>query len=78
MIHSPMHCPIPKIAHHDPPSPIITVMKYTNFSVLLALVSTSMANALDALTDSNFQTAVDAWVSDPSTATTTYGDIKDW
>ena len=53
-------------------------MKYTNFSVLLALVSTSMANALDALTDSNFQTAVDAWVSDPSTATTTYGDIKDW
>ena len=80
MIHSPMHCPIHKIAHHEPPSPppIITVMKYTNFSVLLAFVSTSMANALDALTDSNFQTAVDAWVSNPSTATTTYGDIKDW
>ncbi|GMH67328.1 hypothetical protein TrRE_jg4325, partial [Triparma retinervis] len=52
-------------------------MKYTNFSVLLALVSTSMANALDALTDSNFKTACDLWVSDPSTATTTYGDIKE-
>ncbi|GMI07238.1 hypothetical protein TrRE_jg1536, partial [Triparma retinervis] len=53
-------------------------MKYTNFSILLALVSTSMANALTDITDANFQTAVDAWVSDESTATTTYGDIKDW
>jgi len=30
------------------------------------------------LTDANIQTAVDLWVSDPSTATTTYGDISTW
>ncbi|GMH49262.1 hypothetical protein TrRE_jg1338, partial [Triparma retinervis] len=53
-------------------------MKYTNFSVLLALVSTSMANALDALTDTNFKTACDLWVSDNTQARTTYGNIKDW
>jgi surface protein len=32
----------------------------------------------EALTDSNFQTACDAWVSDSSAATATYGDIKFW
>jgi len=37
-----------------------------------------MANALTDIDDANFNTAVSAWVSDPSTATTTYGDIKDW
>ena len=78
MIHSPMHCPIHKIAHHDPPSPIITVMEYTHFSALLAFVSTSMATALTDITDSNFKAACGAWVSNPSTATTTYGDMKDW
>ena len=31
-----------------------------------------------AITDANIQTAVDLWVSDPSAATTTYGDISDW
>ena len=29
-------------------------------------------------TDTNIQTAVDLWVSDPSAATTTYGDISTW
>ena len=29
-------------------------------------------------TDANIQTAVDLWVSDVSTATTTYGNISDW
>jgi len=63
-------------------------MKYTNFSVLLALLSTSTAGACtttnsvntdcEALTDTNFQTAVAAWISDSTSATTTYGDIKDW
>jgi surface protein len=32
----------------------------------------------EALTDSNFQTACDAWVSNPTTATATYGNIKFW
>ena len=31
-----------------------------------------------AITQDNLQTAVDEWVSDPTTATTTYGHIKDW
>ena len=31
-----------------------------------------------AITDANIQIAVDLWVSDPSAATTTYGDISDW
>ena len=31
-----------------------------------------------AITDANIQTAVDLWVSDPSAATDTYGDISDW
>ncbi len=30
------------------------------------------------ITDSNIQTAVDLWVSDESTAITTYGNISDW
>ena len=30
------------------------------------------------ITDANIQTAVDLWVSDPSAATTTYGNISDW
>ena len=31
-----------------------------------------------AITDANIQTAVNDWVSDPSAATTTYGNISDW
>ena len=31
-----------------------------------------------ALTDANIHAAVDEWVADPVTATTTYGDIADW
>ena len=30
------------------------------------------------ITDANIQTAVDLWVSDPSAATTTYGNISTW
>jgi len=30
------------------------------------------------ITDANIQTAVDLWISDVSTATTTYGNISDW
>jgi hypothetical protein len=37
-----------------------------------------LSTLAEALTDSNFQTACDAWVSDPSAATATYGDIKFW
>jgi len=35
-------------------------------------------NTLTPITDANIQTAVDLWVSDPSTATTTFGNISDW
>ena len=34
--------------------------------------------AQEPITDTNIQTAVDLWVSDPSAATTTYGNISDW
>jgi hypothetical protein len=34
--------------------------------------------AQTAITDANIQTAVDLWVSYPSTATTTYGNISTW
>jgi hypothetical protein len=53
-------------------------MNDTKFNVLLALLLMSIANALEALTDTNFKTAVDLWVSDVSTATNKYGHIKDW
>jgi surface protein len=32
----------------------------------------------EALTDSNFQTACDAWISNPTTATATYCTIQYW
>ena len=31
-----------------------------------------------AITNANIQTAVDLWISDPSAASTTYGNISDW
>ena len=31
-----------------------------------------------AITNANIQTAVDLWVSDPSKATTFFGDISTW
>jgi surface protein len=34
--------------------------------------------AQTAIIDANIQTAVDLWVSDPSAATTTYGNISTW
>ena len=34
--------------------------------------------AQTAITDANIQSAVDLWVSDVSTATSTYGDISTW
>jgi hypothetical protein len=43
-----------------------------------AFPSSSPSVTPEALTDSNFQTACNAWVSDPSAATLTYGDIKFW
>jgi hypothetical protein len=34
--------------------------------------------ALTAITNSNIGAAATAWVTDPATATTTYGNIADW
>ena len=34
--------------------------------------------AQTAITDANIGQAVDLWISNPSTATTTYGNISDW
>jgi len=56
--------------------------------LLLLLLSTSIANACtttnsvntncEGLTDTNFQEAVDLWVSDESTATDRFGHISLW
>ena len=48
--------------------------KITYFLVLISI----FGHAQTAITDANIQTAVDLWVSDPSAATTTYGDISTW
>jgi len=48
--------------------------KITYFLVLISI----FGHAQTAITDTNIQTAVDLWVSDPSAATTTYGDISTW
>jgi len=48
--------------------------KITYFLVLISI----LGSAQTAITDTNIQTAVDLWVSDPSAATTTYGDISTW
>ncbi len=34
--------------------------------------------AQTSITDANIRQAVNDWVYDPSTATTTYGNISDW
>ena len=36
------------------------------------------SNVLTPLTDANIQTAVNAWVADPTAATATYGHISNW
>jgi hypothetical protein len=45
-------------------------------ALLLALPAHVAAQT--AITDTNLNTAVIAWVSSPTTATTTYGPIADW
>ena len=40
--------------------------------------STAPTATKEVLTDSNLQTAVDLWISDPGTATETYGLIGNW
>ena len=46
--------------------------------VLLALTGLSSLHAQTPLTNANFNTARDLWFSDQSSATATYGHIKDW
>ena len=43
-----------------------------------AVPSTAMPSTQTAITDANLNTAVIAWVTNPTTATTTYGPITDW
>ncbi len=38
----------------------------------------SVAQALTPITNDNIQSAATAWVTDPTTAATTYGPIADW
>ncbi len=43
-----------------------------------AVPSTATPSTQTAITDANLNTAVIAWVTNPTTATTTYGPIADW
>jgi hypothetical protein len=54
--------------------------RLAGLALLLALLLALPAHvaALTAITDANFKTAADAWLSDSATATTTYGLIADW
>ena len=45
---------------------------------LLLLFIPAHVTALTAITDANVGTAAAAWVTNPTTATTTYGPIADW
>jgi nucleoid-associated protein YejK len=48
-------------------------------SVRVTDMFTSSSGSLgEELTDANFQTACDAWVSNPTTATTTYCAVQFW
>jgi hypothetical protein len=44
----------------------------------LLLVLPARVAAQTAITDANFKTAADAWVSNPTTAAASYGNIADW
>jgi hypothetical protein len=46
-------------------------------AVLLLLLSTRL-DCLTAITNANIATAATAWVTSPTTAVTTYGNIADW
>ena len=46
--------------------------------VVFMLASLSHVQALTAITDQNFNGAVDGWVSDEQQARATYGNIADW
>ena len=41
-------------------------------------LTTIIINSQTPITDSNIQTAIDLWISDPTTATNIYGIISDW
>jgi hypothetical protein len=47
-------------------------------AALIAHLVLRRAQAQTAITNGNIGTAVTAWVTSPSTATTTYGNIGDW
>ena len=44
----------------------------------LLLFLPALVAALTAITDTNLKSAVTAWLTNPTTATTTYGPIADW
>ena len=57
----------------------IPVPDFTDDNMVLAFL-TPAAQAVTDITDSTINTAVTAWVTNPNptTATTTYGNIADW
>ena len=48
------------------------------FITFLLVFISIFGQAQTPITDANIQTAADLWVSDPSSATTTYGNISAW
>ncbi|GMI22413.1 hypothetical protein TrCOL_g2790 [Triparma columacea] len=60
--------------------PLLTTAVLLSKSVLVEGCTTtnSVNTNCETLTNTNFQTAVDLWVSNPTSAEDTYGHIKDW
>ena len=46
--------------------------------LIFSCVFTPVAQAQTAITDANIDAAVTAWIANPTTATTTYGNITGW
>ncbi len=51
--------------------------RWTTLAVIVQLIAPG-TQAFTAITDSNIKTAATAWVTNPTTAATTYGPIADW
>jgi hypothetical protein len=76
---------IVRCTHIDAPPvemkfPLLTTAVLLSKSVLVEGCTTtnSVNTNCETLTNTNFQTAVDLWVSNPTSAEDTYGHIKDW
>ncbi|MDG1315178.1 MAG: BspA family leucine-rich repeat surface protein, partial [Flavobacteriaceae bacterium] len=69
---------------NDIPNPIICPAESTTYTVTVTEISTGITDQdsvninVTFINDDNIQVAVDLWISDPTTAEATYGNISNW